>query len=81
VKDESFPGSTSARAILRRGHFRRVYTRNPSDETLVENAIKAGDLVPLSEQTDLSPAYFLTECEFRRNPATDSELKPAGVPI
>jgi hypothetical protein len=21
------------------------------------------------------------ECEFRRNPATDSELKPAGVPI
>jgi hypothetical protein len=20
-------------------------------------------------------------CEFRRNPATDSELKPAGVPI
>jgi hypothetical protein len=61
AKDESAPGSSAARAILERGHFRRVYTRNPSDEALVEGAIKAGDLVPSSEQTDLSPAYFLTE--------------------
>lgn len=59
AQDESDPGSASARAVLRRGHFRRVYTRNPTDESLVEDAIKAGDLVPSSEQTDLSPAYFL----------------------
>jgi HD superfamily phosphohydrolase len=61
AQEESTPGSASARAVLKRGHFRRVYTRNPSDDALVENAIKAGELVPSSEQTDLSPAYFLTE--------------------
>jgi HD superfamily phosphohydrolase len=61
AKDEVAPGAASARAILKRGHFRRVYTRNPSDESLVESAIKAGNLVPSSEQTDLSPAYFLTD--------------------
>jgi HD superfamily phosphohydrolase len=61
TKDESISGSTSARFILGRGHFRRVYTRNPSDEALVESKIRAGELVPSSEQTDLSPAYFLTE--------------------
>jgi hypothetical protein len=26
-------------------------------------------------------ADVTSPCEFRRNPATDSELKPAGVPI
>ena len=61
AKEVSASGFESARAILTRGHFRCVYSRSPSDEALVLNAIKSGNLLPSSEQTDLSPAYFLTE--------------------
>jgi HD superfamily phosphohydrolase len=91
VQDESVPGSMSARAILTRGHFRRVYGRNPTDEALVEDAIKAGALIPSSEQTDLSPAYFLVEKlkkEFESNElhydryfqSTNSALFPVLMP-
>lgn len=61
AREDSAPGCASARAILTRRHFRRVYTRNPSDELIVESAMKDGRLSPSSDQTDLSPAYFLYE--------------------
>ena len=59
ARDKDAPGSSSAYAVLNRGHFRRIYTRNPTDEMIVEEAIKLGKLAPTGEQIDLSPAYFL----------------------
>jgi hypothetical protein len=37
----------------------------------------------LDRQTEIlsKPITAETDCEFRFNPATDSDLKPAGIPI
>ncbi len=46
---------------MRRGHFRRVYERSPSDEHIARASIGAGRLVPDLKRADLSAAYFLHE--------------------
>lgn len=58
-EDTKAPGHGAARAILRRGHYKRVYERNPTDEKLVEAAIGTGKLVPAMDNADLSAAAFL----------------------
>jgi uncharacterized protein len=57
--DPDAPGHSSARAILRRGHYKRVYARNPTDEKVVRDAIEEERLVPRMESADLSAAAFL----------------------
>lgn len=57
--DAETPGHSAARAILRRGHYKRVYGRNPTDEKIVKGAIEDGRLVPAMEGADLSAAAFL----------------------
>lgn len=59
VDDTKAPGHEAAKAILRRGHYKRVYERNPTDEKIVESAIAGGKLVPRMENADLSGAAFL----------------------
>lgn len=59
--DADAPGFAAATAVLRRGHFKRVYERNPTDDAIVRAALEGGMLQPSAEQTDFSPASFLSE--------------------
>jgi hypothetical protein len=62
------------------------YTEAATPEVMQRIAKSVGDL-PMSAQVRSAPMlahWFLLDsllCEFRRNPATDSDLKPAAVPI
>ena len=48
-----------ASRVLTRKHFRRVYERNPSDEDIASQSIASQKIIPASEQSDVSAAYFL----------------------
>ncbi|MER9455742.1 HD domain-containing protein [Mesorhizobium sp. M0478] len=53
------PGHDSAQAILRRGHFRSVYSYNPTDQEVLRGAIESGSLEPDINKPLNSPAYQL----------------------
>ena len=59
-----------------RGNRRRRETEAPGADNRRKKGLRrqADEQPPLSDQ----PAQ---PCEFRFNPATDSDLKPAGIPI
>ena len=59
--DLDAPGSAAARAVLQRGHYRRVYSKNPTDDALAEQSLASAKLSPTPQQADLSAAYFLKE--------------------
>lgn len=58
AKDPSAIGHRAALAILKRGHFRRVYSRNPADEALLNKSIEGG-AIELEPNTPLSPGYYI----------------------
>jgi glutathione S-transferase len=66
--------------------FIRASPRDPRNEDSFR-PINPNTLVPVLVEGDKSLwetdaiACRLSQCEFRRNPATDSDLKPATVPI
>jgi two-component system chemotaxis sensor kinase CheA len=69
------------------------FEREPSDARIVANVFRLVHMIKSAcgclnlqrlEKVAHSAEILLTrlrDCEFRRNPATDSDLKPATVPI
>ena len=60
-KDPSAPGHKAAVAILGRGHFKCIYSRNPTDDGLIEASLSNGKVAPSADQANLSASYFLYE--------------------
>jgi HD superfamily phosphohydrolase len=58
-KGPGMNGHLHAKAILERQHFRRVYEKNPTDETSISKALAKGAIAPKANQTDLSAGFFL----------------------
>lgn len=60
ARDPSAPGFLSACAVLNRGHYRKVYSRNPADESVLMSSIENGSIQP-KPNTTLSPGYYIFE--------------------
>ena len=58
-RNSSLPGHVAARAVLERKHFKRVYERNPTDDDIMNSAVKSGRVQISKGQSDFSAAFFL----------------------